>query len=80
MTAMSLLQKIITRLVPASWAASMEAESRRWHACCPCGHVRSIWELGGIRWKGGGNPRTWLPCPACGEHTWHVVRLLDEVK
>jgi hypothetical protein len=71
---MSTLQKIITRLVPASWAASMEAESRQWMVICECGHRRSIWDLGGIRWKGGGNPSTLMNCPACGKTSWHVVK------
>ena len=70
---MSTIQKIITSLVPASWARSMEAESRDWMARCTCGFERSIWEIGGIRWKAAGSPRRRLQCPQCGQSTWHTV-------
>jgi hypothetical protein len=70
---MSLAQRVILSLVPRSWAASMEADSRRWICRCPCGHERSIWDLGGIRWKAAGEPRKWLRCPPCGKRTWHRV-------
>jgi hypothetical protein len=72
---MNALQKLFTLLVPRSWAADMEAESRRWVAHCDvCGHERSIWDLGGIRWKAVGNPRRWMRCPQCGKTSWHVVQ------
>jgi hypothetical protein len=51
----------------------MEAESRQWLAECPCGSSRSIWELGGIRWKAAGQPRKLLRCPKCGELHWHKI-------
>ena len=40
---------------------------------CPCGHARSAWDLGGIRWGAASNPHRLLKCPSCGEWTWHVV-------
>jgi hypothetical protein len=70
---MSAIQSFFQSILPPGWAASMEAESRAWKLRCPCGHERSIWDVGGIRWKAAGNPRRWLQCPACGESTWHVV-------
>jgi hypothetical protein len=42
-------------------------------AQCPCGNARSIWDLGGIRWKDTGHPRRLLFCPECGQNTWHTV-------
>lgn len=70
---MSSFQKFLVAVLPRRWAASMEANSRAWLARCACGHARSIWELGGVRWAGSGHPRRYLKCPACGEASWHTV-------
>jgi hypothetical protein len=70
----SFIQRVITAIVPRSWAEAMEAESRAWQARCEaCGLSRSIWELGGIRWQAAGNRRRRLPCPKCGQTTWQRV-------
>jgi DNA-directed RNA polymerase subunit RPC12/RpoP len=72
--AMSRIQQLFTRFVPRSWAASMEEESRAWMVRCPhCGYERSVWDLGGIRWKASGKKRIWARCPHCGQRGWHVV-------
>ena len=71
---MSFVQKWLTAIVPRSWAEAMESESRAWKARCEaCDLERSIWELGGIRWKAAGNPRRRLPCPQCERATRHRV-------
>ena len=71
---LSRTQRFITALVPRAWAESMERESREWMARCPgCGHARSIWDLGGIRWKAAGNPKRFLTCAGCGASSWHVI-------
>ena len=70
---MSSIQKFLLAVLPDAWAKSMEAESREWMCTCPCGHSRSVWDMGGIRWKAAGNPRRGLNCPSCGQWTWHVV-------
>ena len=70
---MSLIQRVLMWVLPEASAKSMEAESREWMHTCPCGHARSAWELGGIRWGASGNPRRLLPCPVCGKWTWHEV-------
>lgn len=71
---MSRTQRFFTRFAGAETAAAMEAHSRAWLAQCPnCGHERSIWELGGIRYKASGNPRLRLSCPNCGKAGWHEV-------
>jgi len=75
---MSRLQRLVTRLVPPSWAAAMEAESREWMVRCQaCGFERSIWELGGIRWKGSEKSWTWGRCPKCGTRGLHAVNRRD---
>ncbi len=73
-------QRLVVRLVPRSWAATMEAESREWTVRCGrCGSERSLWELGGIRWKANRAQRTgtWVRCPACGERGRHTVSRRD---
>ena len=70
---MSRIQRFIIALVPRSWAASMEAESRTWMMRCACGHERSVWDAGGIRWKAAGNPRVRQGCAQCGQITWHTI-------
>jgi hypothetical protein len=70
---MTFVQKLFKTILPAAWAADLEAESKAWKVTCPCGHTRSIWELGGIRWKASGAPRRLLDCPQCGKREWHTV-------
>ena len=64
---MSCIQKLFTFILPASWAASMERESRRWKAVCICGNKVSIWELGGTCWKAFGKRQRLIKCPKCGK-------------
>lgn len=71
---LSRIQRLVTRFVDAETAAAMEAHSRAWLVQCPkCGFERSIWELGGIRYKAAGNQRNLGRCPACGKTSWHKV-------
>ena len=70
---MSFIQRVFTTVLPQRCADSMEAESRCWMVRCKCGFARSIWELGGIRWKATGKPRTYMKCPQCGQRSWHTV-------
>lgn len=71
---MSGMQRFFTRFVDAETAAAMEAHSRAWLVeCAHCGFTRSIWELGGIRYKATGNPRMLGSCPQCGQRGWHKV-------
>ncbi len=71
---MSGLQRFMKRILPSKMAEEMEADSRSWLAVCGCGHAMSLWELGGIRWKGGGKSATMLKCPVCQKVTVHTVR------
>lgn len=70
---MTPIQTFFTKLFPSK-AAEMQAESERWMVRCPnCGFERSVWELGGIRWKAKGNPKQRRPCPQCNQTTWHTL-------
>jgi hypothetical protein len=70
---MSSIQKFFIAILPASWARSMEAESRRWMIRCPCGVETSVWDSGGIRWKASGTPKRYLWCRTCRQMSWHTV-------
>ena len=67
------VQRFLTRVLPRAWADDMQSESRSWIVRCACGLERSVWEIGGIRWKAKGNPRRLMNCPNCGQRTWHTV-------
>jgi DNA-directed RNA polymerase subunit RPC12/RpoP len=74
----SLTQRIVLRLMPGR-ADEIERESRSWILTCPsCGHERSFWDLGGVRfkaWSRGKKMR--IKCPACGRRGWHPVEKRD---
>ena len=68
------VQKVLTGMFSPATAARMEADSRMWMMQCPnCGWERSIWELGGIRYKAVGNPRSLQRCPDCRQISWHKI-------
>jgi ribosomal protein S27E len=71
---MGVVQRIVTSIVPRTWAESMKAESSAWMVRCPnCQFEQSVWDRGGIRWKAAGSPRWRLTCPQCGQRGWHTV-------
>jgi hypothetical protein len=56
----------ITSIVSSDMAAELAADSRRWvWECRNCGHRRSVWEAGGIRYKGSGRERQLETCTQC---------------
>ena len=60
--------------MPASWAESMEKESREWMLKCNnCGSEKSVWEHGGIRWKAAGNPTRRMLCFNCSTLSAHTT-------
>ena len=67
-------RKFLQTVLPESMSQEMERESRLWMIQCPhCKYERSIWELGGIRWKAAGNPRRYMRCPNCNQVTFHLI-------
>ena len=70
----SLVHRIARRLFPTR-AGDMERESREWMLICPkCGHERSYWDIGGIRYKARSRgKRVGLRCPSCGKFRMHKV-------
>ena len=72
---MSPVQRLITAVF-FPFRASIEAHSRSWNFTCPCGHSRSAWELGGIRWHANKVKHYQIWCPACDYHTMHKLHRL----
>lgn len=67
-------QRFFAWLVGPERAQRMEADSRAWLVRCnKCSNVRSVWDMGGIRWGVYGKPRWFLRCHACGRRSWHEV-------
>ena len=65
---------LFARLLGPEAAAAMEAESKAWRVTCPnCGFSRSVWEMGGTRYKASGTSRIRVNCPNCGQTGWHLV-------
>lgn len=64
---------LFLRLLGSEACAAAVAQSKAWRVVCPnCGYSRSVWEMGGIRYKAtGGVARKLLSCPRCGEAGWH---------
>jgi hypothetical protein len=74
----SSVQKLVSRVASPSTAEGMEAESRSWMIRCPyCGHERSVWEMGGVRYKASGKSRQLRRCPQCKRLAWHMVYRRD---
>lgn len=75
---MGLFQRIITAVLPRTKAAELEKESRAWIVTCDdCETKRSVWELGGIRWKASGSPRWRIGCETCGAKRWHTLSYVE---
>ena len=70
----TLTQRIVMRLMPGS-AEEMERQSREWFVVCPkCGFERTIWDMGGIRYKArSSGKRIGTRCPSCGKRSMHPV-------
>lgn len=72
---LSFFQRLFSAVFPRDWAESMEADSRLWMVHCRrCGFKRSVWEMGGIRYKAVGEPRWYMKCVQCGKRSWHKVK------
>lgn len=68
---MTLIQRLIARL-PRKWYDAMRAESEEWIFTCPqCGLARSVWEIGGVRYKAvSAGKRSLVWCTNCKQLRW----------
>lgn len=76
---MPFVRNLFLKLVSEERAAAIEKESRQWVMQCPCGYERSVWDMGGLRYKAAGSPKRLTRCPSCRNREWHtLVRRFDE--
>jgi RNase P subunit RPR2 len=70
----TLTQRIVMRLMPGR-AEDIERESREWLVVCPnCGFERSIWDMGGVRYKAKSRGKyVGAKCRSCGKRSMHPV-------
>lgn len=69
---MSLIQRLIL-LLPKHWSDAIRADSEQWVLTCPtCGTVRSVWDIGGVRYKAYSRGKfTGLYCQTC--RAWRMM-------
>ena len=70
---LSRTQKLIRFFTSKSLFAKMEQDSKTWIFDCECGQTSSIWDIGGVRYKGKGNPKSLVKCPHCGKTAMRKV-------
>jgi hypothetical protein len=65
---MTLIQKFFMAVLPRKWAEDMRRESHEWRIrCTGCGASRSVWDVGGMRWKArSAGKLTLVHCSHCG--------------
>lgn len=65
---------LFLRLLGSEGVAAAETESKAWLVTCPnCNFSRSVWDMGGVRYKAAGTARRRLRCQQCGQTGWHLV-------
>jgi len=77
---MGLIQRLFTKILPASIMEKMRHDSQRWRIrCLTCDHSLSVWDAGGIRWGASSRgKRTTTLCPKCGRLRVCAVELGPE--
>ena len=72
---MNAIQKFFLFFLPLqSWKEAAIQESKEWICrCLTCGYERSVWEAGGVRYKGYGNKRELQLCPKCDTNRWFIL-------
>lgn len=66
---MTLIQRLVVSLLPRRWSDAIQAESQSWILTCSvCGVTRSVWDMGGIRYKAASVGRhVVVRCGRCGK-------------
>jgi len=79
---MTAIQKFFLKVLPQKWAEDMRKESEGWKILCDtCGHSRSVWEVGGIRWKAASvGKKTRIFCKQCNTMRSAAVEYLPADK
>ncbi|MGD8455007.1 MAG: hypothetical protein PVF83_01390 [Anaerolineales bacterium] len=72
--------KLLKFILPAALFKAVREDTKNWLLACPCGHIRDLWDAGGVRYKAVGEPRQYRKCPACGRRTWQNVRKKTDIE
>jgi uncharacterized OB-fold protein len=69
------LRALILRIMPRGMRERAIEESKEWFVICPsCGHARSYWEIGGLRYRARSKgKRVGHRCAECGKWGMHKV-------
>jgi DNA-directed RNA polymerase subunit RPC12/RpoP len=67
--------KFLRFILPARAFEAIKTDTKQWLIECKCGHLRDLWNEGGVRYKASGEPRQYIKCPECRQKTWHKIRL-----
>ncbi len=70
---LSTVQKILKFFTSKSLFEKMMADSKQYRFTCSCGTESSIWDIGGIRYKAYGTPKTGVRCPHCGKRSMQKI-------
>lgn len=71
---LSFAQKIAKALTSAEMFEKLKEESMRYYfVCASCKKESNIWEIGGIKYKAAGKPRTGIRCPGCGKFGMQAI-------
>jgi hypothetical protein len=71
---LSFAQKVAKAFTSAATFEKLKQESMRYYFICgSCGKESNIWEIGGIRYKAAGKPRTGIKCPGCGKFRMQAI-------
>ncbi|MDZ4809478.1 MAG: hypothetical protein SGI96_14605 [Bacteroidota bacterium] len=62
---LSTAQKILKFFTSKSLFEKMMTDSKLYRFTCSCGKESSIFDIGGIRYKAYGTPKTGVRCPHC---------------
>jgi len=72
--------KFLRFILPTGMFDAVKAGTRKWLVECSCGHKRDLWDIGGVRYGGAGEPRKFFKCPMCNKGTWHKIRKKSEIE
>ncbi|MGC6400075.1 hypothetical protein ACNI3Q_05785 [Sphingomonas sp. FW199] len=74
-----MIQRLFGLVLPKAWMRGLERESRQWiMRCVACGHGRSVWDAGGIRYGATATPRMRIRCRQCGGRLGQLRREEDD--
>ncbi len=72
--------RLLKAIVSERTFEKLRAGTKEWLLECPCGYKSDLWEEGGVRGGGLGEPRQWMRCRGCERARWLKVRRKTELE